>query len=129
MVLCLVALVVFAVLAVFSARYRPLALEAFECVARRVTLRPCETRLDQRIKAKVLSKILDKSPKAAAFINRHFEIISWAFTIIFFVSLAYSLLAVYNLYFFGTCTPENPGACVITALENATATVCPTVTP
>ena len=126
MVLCLVALVVFAVLAVFSARYRPLALEAFECVARRVTLRPCETRLDQRIKAKVLSKILDKSPKAAAFINRHFEIISWAFTIIFFVSLAYSLLAVYNLYFFGTCTPESPGACVVTAFKNAT---CPTPIP
>lgn len=129
MVLCIVALVVFAVMAVFSAKYRPLALEAFECVARRVTLRPCETGLDQRIKAKVLAKILAHSPKAARLINQNFELLSWAFTILFFVSLAYSLLAVYNLYFFGTCTPENPGACVITALENATATVCPTVTP
>ncbi|MCX6767226.1 MAG: hypothetical protein NTY90_00640 [Candidatus Micrarchaeota archaeon] len=129
MVLCLVALVVFAVLAVFSARYRPLALEAFECVARRMTLRPCETGLDQRIKAKVLSKILAKSPGTARFINKNFEVISWVFTIIFFVSLAYSLLAVYNLYVFGTCTPESPGACVITALKNATATACPTITP
>jgi len=129
LVLCIVALVVFAVMAVFSAKYRPLALEAFECVARRVTLRPCETGLDQRIKAKVLAKILAHSPKAARLINQNFELLSWAFTILFFVSLAYSLLAVYNLYFFGTCTPENPGACVITALENATATVCPTVTP
>ena len=129
MVLCIVALVVFAVMAIFSAKYRPLALEAFECVARRMTLRPCETGLDQRIKAKILSKILAKSPKTAQLINRHFEVISWAFTILFFVSLAYSVLAVYNLYFFGTCTPENPGACVITAVQNATATVCPTITP
>jgi hypothetical protein len=129
MVLCFVALAVFAVLAIFSARYRPLAREAFECVARMMTFRPCETGLNHRIKAKILSKVLDRSPKTAHFINTHFEAISLAFTIIFFVSLAYSVLAVYNLAVFGTCTPENPGACVVTAAKNYVATACPTIKP
>lgn len=41
--LCLLALIVFAGLAVVSTRYRPLAREALACVFRRVTLRKCTT--------------------------------------------------------------------------------------
>ncbi len=41
--ICIFAFFVFAFLAIFSVTYRPLAKEAFECVFRRITLRPCET--------------------------------------------------------------------------------------
>lgn len=109
--ICLLALLVFAVMGIFSATHRALAKEAFDCVFRRVTLRPCNTGLDKRIKMKIVGKVLKRSVRAAKFLNTHFEMISWFFTIVTVVSLFYSALAVYNLYTFGTCTPSEPGAC------------------
>lgn len=46
--LCFLGLLMLASLALFSARYRPLAREAFDCFFRRVTLRKCTTGLDRR---------------------------------------------------------------------------------
>ncbi len=112
MVLCIVALVVFAVLGVFSARYRALAAEAFGCVFRMVTLRPCETGLNERIKAKIVGETLKRSPRAARAVNRHFEALSWVFTLLFFASLAYTAYGAYNLVTLGTCDPANPQNCV-----------------
>lgn len=53
--LCLAALVVFSILGIFSASYRPLAREAFNCVFRKMTLRSCNTGFDQKIKTKLTS--------------------------------------------------------------------------
>ena len=55
--ICFVALAVFAVMGLFSAKYRPYAKEAFDCVFRRLTLRKCESGLDKRIKSKLTGKI------------------------------------------------------------------------
>ncbi len=113
MVLCIVALVVFSVLGIFSVRYRILAKEAFECVFRMVTLRPCRTKFDDKIKSKIVAKLIGKSSKLAGFVYKHFKPLSWAFTTTFFVSTAYSALVVYNLVVFGTCQP-GAASCVLT---------------
>ena len=107
MVICLVALVVFGVLGLFSARYRRIAKEAFECVGRRIILKPCESKLDQRIRAKLTAKILKRSPKAARFVYKNFEALSWVFTIIFFLSMGYTFYSLYNLAVYGSCDPHS----------------------
>jgi protein-disulfide isomerase len=113
MVLCFVALAVFAFLGVFSARYRSLAREAFACVARRVTLRPCESGLEERLKATIVAKTITRAPRVAAFVNRRFEILSWVFTILFFASLIYSGYSVYNYAVYGNCNGPQGGWCPI----------------
>jgi len=115
--ICFVALFVFVVLAIFSAKYRPLAKEAFDCVFKRITLRPCESGLDERIKATLVSSIFSKSPKAAAALNKHFELFSWALTILMILSVAYSAIGVYNWWAYGNCNgPDETGFCVFNAL-------------
>lgn len=107
---CLVALFVLAVMGIFSARYRKWAKEAFDCVARRVTLRPCRTGFNEAVKAKVTSKLMARHPGFARFTHRHFELISWAFTALLFISLAYTVYSGYNIMAYGTCDPVS-GMC------------------
>lgn len=103
--ICIIALIVLAILSIFSAKYRPHAKEALNCVARRLTLRPCTVRFDQNVKAKITSKLLQKSPGLARFTHKHFEAISWVFTVVLFLSLAYSAYGIGNLIIYGTCDP------------------------
>lgn len=114
--ICILALVVFGVLAIFSASYRPLAKEAFDCVFRRITLRKCESGLDVRMKSKVVGKLMNRSPALARGVHKNFEIISWIFVIIFFVSLIYSGIAVYNIVVYDNCNGpvDENGFCIIT---------------
>lgn len=124
MVICVIALVVFGVLGIFSARYRALAAEAFDCVFRKVTLRPCATNLNQRVRAKIVAKLFTRSPKAAGIVRRNFEPLSWAFTILMLGSAVLTAEAGYNIWKYGTCTPSNPGECVFvpTTATNVTTT-------
>ena len=48
--ICILALIVFGILGIFSAKYREFAREAFKCVSLRVTLRKCESRFDEQMK-------------------------------------------------------------------------------
>jgi hypothetical protein len=109
---CLVALVVLGIMSIFSASYRSWAREALDCVARRLVLRPCRTGFNEKVKARVTSKLMGRSRRAARFAHRHFEAISWVFTIMLFVSLGYSAYGAYNLLTVGTCDPANPDQCV-----------------
>jgi hypothetical protein len=111
MVVCIIAMVVFAIMGIFSAKYRTYAKEAGRCVFRMVTLRPCDTEFDQRVKSKITAKLMTKSPKAAGFIYKRFNLISWIFVVIFFVSIAFTANSVYNLYVYGTCDPYT-GDCI-----------------
>lgn len=104
MVICIIALVVLGFLSIFSAGYRPLAKEAFQCVFRLVTLRPCVTKLDERIRAKLTAKLI-KIPKLARFVYKNFTALSLIFTVTFFASLGYSIYGLYNLIVLGTCDP------------------------
>ncbi|NYZ75953.1 thioredoxin family protein [Candidatus Micrarchaeota archaeon] len=115
MILCLVAMVVFGILGIFSAKYRAWAKEAFGCVFKTIQLKSCDTKLDQRVKSKLIAKLMKYSPWLAKLVYKNFEILSWVFTIIFFASMAYSLYSVYSLIAYGSCSPGsycifNPGA-------------------
>ncbi len=125
MVICVIALVVFGVLGIFSARYRALSAEAFDCVFRKVTFRPCATNLDQRIRAKIVARIFTRSPKMAGLVRRNFEPLSVAFVILTMASGVLAAQAGYNIYKYGTCTPSDPGACVFApANSNNNPTSC-----
>ena len=96
---CVIALIVFSVLALFSASHRKLAREAFDCVFRRITLRPCDTGFDKKVKARVVGSLLDRSPKLAKFVNKRFELLSWIFALSMTVSTLWLLWSMYNLAF------------------------------
>ncbi len=111
--ICLIALVVFAVLGIFSAKYRDYAREAFDCVFRRLTLRKCQTSFDKKMKMKLTGKIMKQNPKAGGFVFKHFEAISWIFTLLMFLSLAYSAVSIYNFVVYNNCEgPDAIGPCV-----------------
>jgi len=114
MVICIVALVVLSFLSIVSARYRPLAKDAFKCVFLMIQLKPCQVGLEEKIKAKVTSKLM-VVPSLARFFYKNFKIISWLFTISFFASLIYSAYGIYNLIAIGRCDP-NSASCEITSL-------------
>jgi len=108
--LCIVSFIVLSILGIFSASNRQLAREALDCVLRRVTLRPCNTGFDEKIKAKILGVVITRSEAGARFLNRHFELLSW---VAFFLLLASSVMAVRGLYLFyvtGSCNGLNNSA-------------------
>ena len=113
MVICIIALVVFSIMGLFSARYRNLAKEAFDCTFRMVTFRPCRTNLQDRIKMKITSKLAGRTPSLAKAFYKNFKIFSWLFVIIFFGSMLYTAYTVYNLAVYGTCDPSSPSTCTI----------------
>jgi len=126
MALCLVAMVVFSILGIFSAKWRKIAKESFQCVFKMIQFKPCDVQLEEKIKSKVTSKLM-KVPQLAKFFYKNFKVISWIFTIAFFASLFYTVYSLYNLFAFGSCSPGstcifNPNAnitdnnvCIITA--------------
>jgi thiol-disulfide isomerase/thioredoxin len=124
MSICIAALVVLAVLSTFSAKYRSWAREAFDCVVRRLTLRPCTTSFNDKVKAVITSSLMKRHMGLARFANRHFEAISWVFTIVMFVSLAYTAYGFYNLATVGTCDPANPENCVFNPGGDPNRVIC-----
>jgi len=118
--ICLIALLVFGVLGIFSAAHRKIALEAFECVFKRVTLRPCDSGLDKRLKSQITGKLVKRNLRLAKFIFRHFEAISWVFTILLIGSIIYSGISIYNLAVHGNCNGKNSQeACVYNEIGSA----------
>jgi len=118
MVLCFIALPVFLVLSIFSAKYRSLARRAMDCVFRTATLRPCDTGLDEELKAAGIAGIMKVSPSAAAFTNRHFEAISMALAILFVLSLVFTAEGLYNYWAYGNCNGKLGGFCPISDVQN-----------
>lgn len=111
--LCFLGLLVLATLALFSARYRPLAREALDCVFRRVTLRKCTTGLDKRLKAMVTGRLVASHPRAARFLHRHLEALAWLFVVLVVGSTANLGYGFYNYYRYGNCNgPTGTGFCV-----------------
>ncbi len=120
MVLCFVALFVFAILGIFSAKYRALAGEAFDCVVRTVTLRPCESKLDERLHAKIVAKLLPVWPAGARVIHKNFQALSLLLVVVFFGSMIYSGVSVYNYWAYGNCNgPNSSEYCVFDAVLGA----------
>jgi len=122
--MCLVALVVLAVLSIFSARYRRWAREAFDCVGRRITLRPCISSFNENVRAIITSSLMKRHMGLARFTHRHFEAISLIFTAVMFLSMAYSVYGFYNLAMVGTCDPADPDNCIFNPDGDPNRVVC-----
>lgn len=134
MVLCIVALIVFGILGIFSAKYRKLAVQALDCTVKTVTLRPCDTGLDEKIKTKLIGFLLKVSPPVAKFSNKNYDVLSKItgilFFVLFFSSLFFSGQAVYNYVAFGNCNgPNSTEFCAFDALLGKNTTNTPFVTP
>ncbi len=108
--ICIIALVVFGILGIFSAKYRTVAKEAFDCVFKRITLRKCTTGLDKRMKSQITGKFMRKHPGLGKALYKHFELISWIFTIILILSLSYSAYSIGNFFVYGNCNGPIPDA-------------------
>lgn len=117
MALCLVAMVVFSILGIFSAKWRRIAKESFQCVFKMIQFKPCDVQLEEKIKSKVTSKLM-RVPKLAKFFYKNFKIISWIFTIVFFASMFYTVYSLYNLVVFGSCAPGS--TCIFNPQGNIT---------
>ncbi|MCX6803459.1 MAG: hypothetical protein NTY48_02705 [Candidatus Diapherotrites archaeon] len=109
--ICFVALIVFAVLGIFSAKYRAYFFEASDCIFRRVTLRKCTTSFDKKMKVKVTAGFTKLNKPFGGFVFKHFEFFSWIITILMVVSLVWSGysggVAIYNWVSFGNCNGPN----------------------
>ncbi|MBU1975939.1 MAG: DsbA family protein [Nanoarchaeota archaeon] len=116
--ICLIALIVFGILGIFSVKYRKIAAEAFDCVARRVTFRKCTSRLDQRLKSTIVGKLMKRSRGSAKFVHKYFEVFSWFFLILLIVSLGFSAYSIYNYARFGNCNgPESNEFCIFDSIR------------
>lgn len=104
---CILALIVFSILGIFSATHRALARQALNCVFRRITFRPCNTDFKEKIKNKILAKLLNRSNLAARLFNKHFELLSWIFFILMIASTLWVARGGYNFYLYGSCNGLN----------------------
>jgi protein-disulfide isomerase len=104
---CLIALIIFSILGIFSASQRALAKEALDCILRRVTMRPCNTGFQDKVKGKILSKMINKSTFLTKMVNKHYEILSWIFFVLMAGSTFWFFNGVYNFYVYGSCNGLN----------------------
>lgn len=112
--ICILAFVVLSILGIFSATHRLLAKEALDCVLRRITLRPCTTGFNEKIKAQILGKVLGKSEVAAKFLNKHFELFSWILFLTMIASIFWTGKGLVNYYMYGSCNGLNKsGFCAL----------------
>jgi len=123
MVICIIALAVFAILGIFSAKYRKLAKEAADCTFKKLTLKPCDTGLDIRLKSHLTAKLMNH-PKTAKFVHNNFDMLMSVLFIIMIASMAatgyYGIIGVYNYAQFGNCNGENSdGFCAFEAIATA----------
>jgi hypothetical protein len=108
---CIAAFIVFAVLAIFSASFRPLAAKAWHCVLRRVTFRPCDISFGEEMKGKLVGKLVFTHPRLARFLNRWIDWLSFVFVALSIWSLLYVANAGLNLWVYDTCDPRSAESC------------------
>jgi protein-disulfide isomerase len=123
MVLCIIALPMFAILSIFSVKYRKLTKDAMHCLLKTVTLRKCESGLDEQIKAGITGSVFGYSPKLAGIINKNYKLLSWVFVIVMVASIYASGVGIYNYYLYGNCNgPSDTGFCPLDPLGTNSAT-------
>ncbi|NCN99237.1 hypothetical protein COU62_00920 [Candidatus Pacearchaeota archaeon CG10_big_fil_rev_8_21_14_0_10_35_219] len=114
MVLCIIALPVFAILGLFSVKYRQLASESLDCMFRTVTFRRCQLGLDDRIKSDLTGKLMKRSPALARFFYNYYKLISWIVLVLFIWSAYATGVGLYNYYLYGNCNgPDSDGFCLL----------------
>jgi len=111
---CIAAFIVLSFVSIFSASHRALAKEAFDCVFRRVTFRPCNTGFQDKMKAQLIGKLMLRSTSLARLVNKNFEILSWVLVILTVGSLFWTGKGLFNFYMYGSCNGLNKsGFCAL----------------
>jgi hypothetical protein len=126
--ICVLALIVSGMLAIFSATHRRIAARAFDCVFRKVTLRPCDTGLDAELKGRITGPLLRANPRIGRHVLKRFEIYSWILVIITIASIGGVIHGGVNYYLYGNCNGLAGGFCVIDPLTGGTSGIgaaCP----
>lgn len=119
MVFCIIGLVIFGILGIFSAKYRTYAKEAWRCLKRQVTLRPCDTEFDKKMRAKLASKFI-RFPKLSKAVYKVFPALSWAMVAMLFVSIYWTGVGLYNTVQYGNCNgPGSHEFCIFNPFESS----------
>jgi len=119
--ICIIALIVFAILGIFSARYRIIAKEAFNCVFKKITLRKCDTGLDVRLKSEITGKFLRFNHNLGKIVYKYFEVFSWIFLILTIATLFFTFRGLYNYAAYGNCNgPDSNQFCIFDPLGTNT---------
>ena len=117
MVFCIIGLAIFGILGIFSAKYRAYAKEAWRCLKRQVTLRPCDTDFDKKMRAKLAGKFM-RFPSLSRTVYKIFPALSWAMVIMLFAGIYWTGVGVYNTIQFGNCNgPGSHDFCIFNPLE------------
>ena len=110
---CIAAFIVFAVLSIFSATYRPLAKAAWHCTWRRITFRPCDISFNEEMRAHLFRKLIFRAPRLTKFLDRWLDWISFVFVALSIWSVVYLANAGLNYWVYGTCDPRNVESCTL----------------
>lgn len=108
---CIAAFIVLAILGIFSASHRKLAKQAWHCVIRRVTLKPCDINFSEELKGRILGKLIVRKPRLAKFLHKWFDWIAFLFVILTIWSLISAFFAGLNLWVYDTCDPASGESC------------------
>lgn len=112
---CIAAFIVLAIISIFSVRYRKMAKQAWSCTLHRVTFRPCDTSFKEETKSKLLSHVAMRAPKLVKYADFIIEFLSFVLVILTVWSLYVAMLALLNLFVWGTCNPNNASSCSLTS--------------
>lgn len=104
---CIVALIVFSILGIFSATHRELAREALSCVKNRVTFKPCESNFKDKNRDRITGWLLTKSVFLAKVFKKYYEVFAWIFFLLMLWSTVWVFRGVFNYYVYGSCNGLN----------------------
>lgn len=105
MVFCIIGIVIFGILGIFSAKYRGYFRESIRCIKRQIVLKPCDTDFDNKMKAKIAGKLM-RFPRLSALVYKRFLLISWLFIMLMLASIALTGIGVYNWLAYGNCNGQ-----------------------
>ncbi len=123
MVLCWIALPIFALLGIVSAKYRKLTVESLKCIWRTTTLRPCQSSLDEQLRSNITGALMHRWPAGARFFYNNYKFIAVVILILMLASTYFTIQGVYNYWIYGNCNGPNSSAlCILSeVLGNSTA--------
>ncbi len=120
-ILCVLSLGV-AVLSVFrrdvGKKYWATFKKAWGCVAKKLTLRKCDTNFKEDVKNSILRKVVLKRPKLVKPISIGIEIAAVLIVLITAWSLLTAVKSGLALFVYGTCNVSDPSSCSLDASES-----------
>jgi hypothetical protein len=122
----IVFLILYPILGIFSPAYRYLFKRSFECVFKKITLKPCDIDLKTEIKGKMISKKLARNPKFIKFFDKSFDSIALVLVVLSIWSLIYTAIAGLNLFVYDTCSPASGESCSLSGEACGVASGAPT---